>query len=197
MSINIMPVYHETGNNMEVASMYKYLLWGVALISLVLAGCAKEQIYSSNPPMQTVSTSTFEVKLEPLRAEGYSYYNRFRYQFINKTNGDLIIDWSEAFYIQNGKRYGNFGWIGLTFEELRGLKEEPDITVAAGQTETTEIFPIKLLGWKEEGVRMKATTPEAGFTNTPLPVGENGISVAILQDGKVLRKSILVTIVLE
>ena len=197
MSINIMPVYHETGNNMEVASMYKNLLWGVALISLVLAGCAKEQIYSSNPPMQTVSTSTFEVELEPLRAEGYSYYNRFRYQFINKTNGDLIIDWSETFYIQNGKRYGNFGWIGLTFEELRGIKEEPDITVAAGQTDTAEIFPLKLIGWKEEGVRMKATTPEAGFTNTPLPEGENGISVAVLQDGKVLRKSILVTIVLE
>jgi len=45
--------------------MYKNILWGVALISLVLAGCAKEQIYSSNPPMQTVSTSAFEVKLEP------------------------------------------------------------------------------------------------------------------------------------
>jgi hypothetical protein len=182
---------------MEVASMYKNILWGVALISLVLAGCAKEQIYSSNPPMQTVSTSAFEVKLEPLRAEGYSYYSKFRYQFINKTNGDLIIDWSETFYLQNGKRYGNFGWEGLTFEELREVKEEPDITIAPGEKDSIEIFPLKLIGWKEEGVRMKATTPEAGFTNTPLPEGQNGMSIAVLQDGKVLRKSILVTIALD
>jgi len=177
--------------------MYKNILWGVALISLVVAGCAKEQIYQSSPSMQTVSTQHYEVKLEPLRAEGYNYYNQFRYQFTNKTNGELIIDWSETYYLQNGKRYGNFGWEGLTFEELRGLKEEPDIRVAAGQTETAVLFPAKLIGWKEEGVRMKATTPEAGFTNGVIPVGQNGMSIAVLQDGKVLRKNILVTITQE
>ena len=113
--------------------MYKNLLWGVALISLVMVGCAKEQIYNSNPPMQSVSTSDFEVKLEPLKAEGYNYYNQFRYQFINKTNGDLIIDWSETFYLRNGKKYGHFGWDGLTFEELRDVKEQPHITIPAGK----------------------------------------------------------------
>jgi hypothetical protein len=178
--------------------MYKNILWGVALISLVVAGCAtKEQIYQSSPSIQTVSTQHYEVKLEPLRAEGYNYYNKFRYQFTNKTNGDLVIDWSETYYLQNRKRYGNFGWEGLTFEELRGLKEEPDITVAAGQTETAVLFPLKLVGWKEEGVRMKANTPEAGFTNGVITVGKNGMSIAVLQDGKVLRKNILVTITQE
>jgi len=82
----------------------------------------------------------------------------------------------------------------LTFEELRGIKEEPDIIVGAGQTETAVLFPLKLMGWKEEGVRMKATTPEAGFTNGVIPAGQNGMSIAVLQDGKVLRKNILVTI---
>ena len=178
--------------------MYKNILWGVTLISLVVAGCAtKEQIYQSSPSIQTVSTQHYEVKLEPLRAEGYNYYNKFRYQFTNKTNGDLVIDWSETYFLQNGKRYGNFGWDGLTFDELRGIKEEPDITVAAGQTGTAVLFPLKLMGWKEEGVRMKATTPEAGFTNGVIPVGQNGMSIAVLQDGKVLRKNILVTITQE
>ena len=175
--------------------MYKKLFWGMILISLVVAGCAnKEQIYQSSPSMQTVSTTHYEVKLEPLRAEGYNYYNKFRYQFTNKTNGDLVIDWSETFYLQNGKRYGNFGWEGLTFEELRDLKEEPDITVGAGQTQSAVLFPAKLIGWREEGVRMKATTPEAGFTLGVIPAGETGMSIAVLQDGKVLRKNILVTI---
>jgi len=177
--------------------MYKKLFGGMILISLVVAGCAKEQIYQSSPSMQTVSTQHYEVKLEPLRAEGYNYYNKFRYQFTNKTNGDLVIDWAETFYLQNGKRYGHFGWLGLTFEELRGIKEEPDITVAAGQTETAVLFPLKLVGWKEDGVRMKATMPEAGFTHGVVPAGNNGMSIAVLQDGKVLRKNILVTITQE
>ena len=177
--------------------MYKKLLWGAIFISLVVAGCAKEQIYQSKPGMQTVSTRDYEVKLEPLRAEGYNYYNQFRYSFTNKTNGDLIIDWSETFYLQNGKKYGHFGWIGLTFEELKGLKEEPNITVAAGKTEKADLFPIKLIGWKEEGVSLKATTPEAGFTNGVIPAGENGMSLAVIKDGKVLRKKILVTITQE
>ena len=137
------------------------------------------------------------LKLEPLKAEGYDYYNRFRYQFTNKTNGDLVIDWSETFYLRNGKKYGHFGWEGLTFEQLREVKEEPKITIAAGKKDAIELFPVKLIGWKEEGVRMKASTPEAGFTLTPLPEGENGMSIAVLKDGKLLRKKIMVNITLN
>lgn len=190
-------VNHEAGNIMEVAIMYKNILWGVAIISLVLVGCAKEQIYISNPPMQTVSTSAFEVKLEPLHAEGYSYYNRFRCQITNKTSGDLFIDWSETFYLRNGKKYGHFGWNGLTFEVLREVKKEPTYLLAAGQKQTSEIFPVKLIGWKEEGVRMKATTPEAGFTLTPLPEGENGMIIGVIKDNKILRKNVSVKITME
>lgn len=174
--------------------MSKKFIWSTIVISLIMVGCAEEQIYQSKPSMQTVSTQDYEFKLEPLRAEGYNYYNQFCYSFTNKTSGDLIIDWSETFYLQNSKKYGRFGWVGLTFEELRGLKEDPDITVAAGQTETAVIFPIELIGWREEGVRMKASTPEAGFTNGVIPAGENGMSLAVIKDGNVLRKNVLVTI---
>jgi len=177
--------------------MHKKFIWGAIVISLIMVGCAGEQIYQSTPSMQTVSTQDYEVKLEPQRAEGYNYYNKFRYSITNKTNGDLVIDWSETYYLQNGKRYGNFGWVGLTFEELRGIKEEPDITIGPGQTDSAVLFPLKLVGWKEEGVRMKATTPEAGFTNGVIPAGENGMSIAVTQDGKVLRKRVLVVITQE
>lgn len=177
--------------------MYKKFVWGAIFILLILIGCAGEQVYRSNPSMQTVSTQHYEVKLEPLRAEGYNYYNRFRFSFTNKTSGDLVIDWSQTYYLQNGNRFGRFGWDGLTFEELRGIDEEPDLTVGAGQTDSAVIFPLKLIGWKQEGVSMKATTPEAGFTNGVIPAGENGMSIAVIQDGKVLRKSVLVTITQE
>ena len=177
--------------------MSKKLIWGVIIISLTMIGCAGEQVYRSDPAIQTVSTSHYEVKLEPLRAEGYNYYNQFRYEFTNKTNGDLVIDWSESYFLQNGKRHGNFGWIGMTFEELRNIKEEPDITIGAGQTDSAVIFPATLVGWREDGVRMKATTPEAGFTLGVIPAGEHGLSIAVRQDGKMLRKRVLVTITQE
>ena len=176
--------------------MLKNLLWGVIIFSLIMVGCAGsgEQIYRSNPTAQTVSTQHYEVTLEPMLADGYNYYNRFRYSFTNKTNGDLTIDWSETYYLQNGNRYGRFGWIGLTFEELRGIKKEPDVIVAAGQTETAVLFPLRLMGWKEEGVRKKANTPEAGFTFGIISAGETGMSIAVIKDGQVLRKRVLVTI---
>ena len=85
----------------------------------------------------------------------------------------------------------------MTFEKLRDIKEKPDITVGAGQTRSSVLFPTYLIGWREEGVRMKATTPEAGFTLGVIPAGEHGMSIAVLQDGKVLRKRVLVTITQE
>jgi hypothetical protein len=178
-------------------TMSKKAVWGAIFISLVMTGCAAERIYKSSPPMRTVSNNLYEAKLEPLRAEGYNYYNQFRFEVTNKSDKDLIVNWSQTFYLQNGKRYGRFGWDGLTFEELRGIQDEPDLRVAAGNTQTSVIFPLQLLGWKEEGVRMKATTPEAGFTLGVIPEGENGMELAVKQDGKLVREKILVNITLN
>jgi len=177
--------------------MKKRIALGIAIISLVLTGCAKEIIYSSSPPLKTVSTDLFEATLEPLKAERYNYYNSFRFVFTSKTDKDLILDWSDTFYLQNKRKYGRFGWEGLTFEELRGLKEEPDLTVAGGKTKTAVIFPLRLLGWREEGVRMKNNTPEAGFTLGVITPGENGMSLAVRQNGELMRQDILVNITLD
>ncbi len=170
---------------------------GIGIVLLILAGCAHEQVYNSNPAMRTVSTNLFEASLEPLKAEGYNYYNTFRFVFANKSAQDLIIDWSETYYLQNKRRHGRFGWQGLTFEQLKELKEAPDLKVAAGKTVTAVIFPLKLIGWKEQGVRMKNQSVEAGFTNTIIPAGQNGMSLAVRQAGKLLRKDIMVTITLD
>jgi hypothetical protein len=147
--------------------------------------------------MQTVVTPQFEVKLEPLRAKGYQFFDRFRFEFTNKTDKELVVSWSKSYYLQNGKRYGRFGWQGLTFEQLRELQVEPDIPTAPDSTDTRIIFPLQLIGWKEEGVRMKSTTAEAGFTNGVIPEGQNGVSLAVLDDGKLVRKDILVNITME
>jgi hypothetical protein len=177
--------------------MFRSIIWGAIIVSLVAAGCAKKQIYSSNPPMQTVGTLKFEAKLEPMKAEGYNYFNRFRFEFTNKSDSELVVNWSKTYYLQNGKRYGRFGWEGLTFEQLKEIQEEPDVATPPGRTESLVIFPLQLIGWKKEGVMMKASTPEAGFTNGVIPAGQNGISLAVLDNGKLVRKNILVDITLD
>jgi hypothetical protein len=174
--------------------MFKKLIMVSIFLSLAVIGFSSQHAFKSDPAIQTVNTKHYMVKLEPLYAKGHKYYNRFRYTFTNKTNRELIIDWSKSYYLQESKRYGQFGWEGLTFEELKGIQEDPNITVAAGQTDTAEIFPTKLIGWREEGVRKKATSPEAGFTLGVIPAGESGLSIAVVMDGKVLRKRVLVTI---
>ncbi len=181
----------------EETIMKRLSIYGIVFVSLVVIGCAKEQIYRSTPSTQRVSTSDFEVELEPLKAEGFEYYNRFRYQFTNKTDRDLVIDWSNCFYLQNGKRFGQFGWEGLTFEQLRGIIEEPDVAIAPGAKDAVEIFPLQLIGWREPGVRKKANIPEEGFTLGVIPAGENGLSIAVIKDGKTLRKRVLVIITQE
>lgn len=179
--------------------MKKGIVLGVAVLLLVVTGCAKKQIYTSSPPPKTFGNDLFEVKLEPLKAERYDYYNRFRFVFTNKTDRQLIIDWKDTYYLQNKRNYGRFGWEGLTFEQLNDLQEQPDITVAAGKTVTTDVFPLKLIGWQrgEKSVRLKSTGPEAGFTPGVLTPGENGMSLAVMDNGKLLREQIIVNITLE
>jgi len=170
---------------------------GIVIFSIVLTGCAQQQIYRSNPPIKIVGNDIYEVSLHPRLAQGYGYYNSFLFVFVNKTDQDIIIDWSETFYLRNGKRHGRFGWEGLTFKGLKEIQEQPEIKIAAGQTDRSLIFPLRLIGWREEGVRMKERTTEAGFTMTPLPEGENGMSIGVLKDGKLVRERILVEITKE
>jgi hypothetical protein len=177
--------------------MQKQAVWRALLISLVIVGCATARIYRSNPAEITASNNFYEVRLEPLRAEGYDYFNRFRFVFKNKTDNYLIVDWSDTYYLQNGRNSGHFGWKEMTFEELKEAKASPDITIAPGDTRTNEIFPLRLLGWRERSAKIQGTTPEAGFDLGVVPVGENGMDLAVRQDGKVIREKIFINITLD
>jgi len=171
---------------------------GCIIILLFLAGCATAaRVYQSNPTIQSSGNANFEVKLEPLRAEGHNYFNSFRLGFTNKTNQDLIIVWSKSYYLHNGKKRGLFGWEGLTFEQLKGLKAEPDVTSPAGESSSIQIFPLQLIGWQQMGEKKKGSSPEAGFTMGVLPEGENGINIAVKQGGKLIREKITVNITLN
>ena len=120
--------------------MKKRIALGIVIFSLVLTGCAKEQIYRSNPPIKIVGNEFYEVTLQPRMAEGYNYFNSFLFVFVNKTDEDLIIDWLETYFLHNGKRHGRFGWEGLTFAGLKEIQDQPKITIVAGRNDSTLIF---------------------------------------------------------
>ena len=72
------------------------------MVLVFTAGCAASgSVYQSSPKLQGTGTASFEATLEPLRAEGYDYYNSFRFGFTNKTDKDLVIVWSESYYLHN------------------------------------------------------------------------------------------------
>lgn len=178
--------------------MNKKTLWGIISILVLIVGCATAgRVYQSSPTVQNAGNANFEAKLEPLRAEGYDYFNSFRLGFTNKTNKDLIIVWSKSYYLHNGKKRGLFGWEGLTFEQLKGLKAEPNLPFPAGESSSIQIFPLELIGWQQKSEKKKGSTPEEGFTLGVLPEGENGLSLAVKQDGKIVRKKMNVTITLQ
>ena len=87
---------------------------------------------------------------------------------------------------------GWIGWEGLTFNLLKGLEAEPDQTSPAGDSSSIKIFPLQLIGWQQMGEKKKGSTPEEGFSLGVLPEGENGFSLTVKQDGKIIREKISV-----
>ena len=84
----------------------------------------------------------------------------------------------------------------MTFEELKGIKSQPSVTVPAGRSLTEVIFPLNLIAWDiEEKECIPRKRPEEGFFPGVIPEGENGIYLFVTQDGKEIRER--VTLVIE
>ena len=98
-----------------------------------MTGCSTVTVYHSNPHTQLASNDYFDVEFEPQLAEGYHYFNAFRFVLTNKTDKDLILDWTKTYYLRGGKKFGQWGWEEMTFDQLKDAKEHPLITIEAGE----------------------------------------------------------------
>jgi hypothetical protein len=165
---------------------YIIILWAVFL----LTGCATAEVYSSSPTVQKVSNPYFDAQLEPQAKEGKQFFNAFRLVLINKTNGDLKIDWEKTYYLLNGRKHGRFAWEGIDWEEYEKRNTQPLITIAPGSTFSKVIFPIKLIG--RGNVFSSRTTTK--YTRGVLPPGDNGIYLAIRQDEKEIDEKLILNI---
>lgn len=165
----------------------------ILCLGVILPGCAGVQVkgYSSDPPVQRVSTDSYEIELEPQLREGHNFFVAFRFSFTNKTSQKLNIDWENTFYTLNGRKNGRFLWEGITWDGLKEVKAQPLIPVPAGDTLKTVIFPARLLGRSTAG---GGSTGGIQYTRGPLPEGANGVHLVVRQNGKILRQQIVVNI---
>lgn len=175
--------------------MQKLTPWVVMVFCLAVAlkGCAGVQVkgYSSNPPMQRVSSDFYEAVLEPQLKEGQHFFATFLFSFTNKSGKELNIDWKNTYYLLHGRKYGRLLWQGITWDGLKEVEAQPLIPVSAGDTLQTVIFPAKLLGRSSAG---GGSTGGVQYNLGALPEGTNGIYLTVKQDGKELSQKIVVTI---
>ena len=160
---------------------------------LILFGCATVNVYNSNPSSKTVDNEHFVLLLEPQPAAGHHYFNAFRFVLTNKSSRPLSIVWEQSYYLLNGRKNGQFGWEGMTFEKLKEIRRNPYVEVDAGDTLTGVVFPLKMLARLslQDRARLGESGPEDQFAMGPLPQGENGMLLTVQADGKVIQETVV------
>ncbi len=152
----------------------------VLVLLIVLTACAptkKIKNWVSSPSVQKGGNKSFEARFEPLKGDK-KFFVSFRLSVMNKTDKNLNIDWNKTRFIYKGRPYGGFVFYGINPADIKN-SIPPDL-IAPGQLFSKEIFPANLVAFtpiREEVLNKKGR----GIYPGPIPAGENGISLVILQ----------------
>ena len=159
------------------------------IILLMGVGCAKRTNWSASPEIQMGQNLYYEVHFEPLKTDKNFYYF-FNLTVMNKTDGELKINWNKTQYLRNGAPNGVFIFEGIVPEDIKNLTI-PDDIVPAGEKITKTIAPHKLLAWTPFGGRI---TSNGRINPGIVPAGRNGISLIIMMDGTKISERLEVNI---
>lgn len=173
--------------------MVKYIFVLPLALLLIFSGCATVNVYNANPSFETVDNEYFDLLIEPQPSAGHYYFNAFRFVLTNKTSRPLSIVWEESYYLLNGRKNGQFGWEGMTFEKLKEIRRNPYVAIKAGDTLTGVVFPLKMLARLSlsERARLGESRPEDQFAMGPLPQGKNGMLLTVRADGKIIQETVV------
>ncbi len=158
----------------------KIKIWSVLVLLIVLTACAptkKIKNWVSSPSVQKGGNKSFEARFEPLKGDK-KFFVSFRLSVMNKTDKNLKIDWNKTRYIYKGQPHGGFVFYGIDPATIKD-SIPPDL-IAPGKLFSKEIFPANLVAFtpiREEVLNKKGR----GIYPGPIPAGENGISLVILQ----------------
>ena len=151
------------------------------LFLFMAAGCATtKKIWTSQPEVQKAANPSYEARLEPITL-GHHFFVMFKLEITNNTDKNLEIDWNQTRYLYNGRSHGVFVFKGIDPKSVKNAIP-PDI-IPPGVTFSKEIAPLKLVAWapiKDKSVK----AGQRGISPGVLPVGQNGIFLVLIQDGK-------------
>lgn len=149
------------------------------LICFALWGCSGVQspsrmVWTATPEIRTVDNQLFRASVEPRKGES-PYYAFFLLTVKNRSDRDLVIDWNASRYLFNGKPQGLMVFQGIDPAAVKTETVPPE-TIAPGEVFSREIMPMRLIAWSP--IKEK-TSSDRSITPGMLPVGENGIRLAV------------------
>jgi len=171
----------------------KIKIWSVLFLFILLTACAptkKIKNWVSSPSVQKGGNKSFETRFEPLKGDK-KFFVSFRLSVMNKTDKRLKIDWNKTRYIYKGRPYGGFVFYGIDPAHIKD-SIPPDF-IEPGKLFSKEIFPTNLVAFtpiREVILDKKGQ----GIYPGPIPAGENGISLVILQGEQEIVEKIVLNI---
>ncbi|MFO7708833.1 MAG: hypothetical protein R6V84_11715 [Desulfobacterales bacterium] len=132
--------------------------------------------------------------MQPQSTSGQDRFHSFRFIITNKSDKPFAVDWDDSYFLLDGRRRGQFGWVGMTVDDLKQLQRNPLNIVTPGATLAGGIFPIELLVEKalRKGIRLGAGEGEVALG--PLPEGLNGLELTVNLDGEQVRETLTLKI---
>jgi len=171
----------------------KIKIWSIVFLLILLTACAptkKIKNWISSPSVQKGGNESFGVRFEPLKGDK-KFFVSFRLSVMNKTDKSLKIDWNKTRYIYKGQPYGGFVFYGIDPATIKD-SIPPDF-IEPGKLFSKEIFPTNLVAFtpiREVVLDKKGQ----GIYPGPIPAGESGISLVILQGEQEIVEKIVLNI---
>ena len=162
---------------------------------LVLAGCSVVTYdYTSSPESGRLETPLLKATFTPEKDDA-NYFAWFKLEIRNLSDSSLEIDWNQTRYLMDGKNRGGFAFKGIIPATIKD-GTIPNEMIAPGQTFLKQISPVAKFAMAERK-DYSAGKEKSGIYRGILPPGENGIVLAILANGQLVRKKLVVVITEE
>jgi hypothetical protein len=157
----------------------KKKLYMVAFLSFVIVfvACASKPLWKSEPNLQQASNDYFDATISPIYI--FNAYKGFILNIHNKTTESITVDWSNTFYVYNGKKQGGFWFEGIPF----GDKNKPVLPdIIPGVIFTKEIYPADLTTLSQLA---------GAYVHEDMKSGKNGVYLTVMVEGNPISETLL------
>jgi len=151
----------------------------IFFLPVLILSCSSKLVSRSIPPYSNIETDLYYISITPLST--YDRHCGFRLIVKNKTPNNLLVDWNNAFYTEDGIRKGSFMHDGIEFES----RNEPmdQATIRGWDIYIKTIWPSTLA----QGTKYQ-------YTQMPMESGRHGIEITLVVNGQVFQEKLEVKI---